>query len=99
SSKTVSLQLDPPQTGSTSAVLTSLNCATASYSSAGTDSCAVTLSAAAPSGGISISVSSNNAAVAVPGGVTVPAGATSAAFSVTVGSVATTQSATITATA
>jgi hypothetical protein len=43
----------------------------------------VTLSAAAPSGGAAVSLTSNSTAATVPPGVTVAAGATSATFSVT----------------
>ena len=62
----------------------------------------VTLTSAAPAGGIVVTLSSSNAAVAsVPavGNVTVPAGATNATFSVTTIAVTASSSATITATA
>jgi hypothetical protein len=59
----------------------------------------VTLSAAAPSAGFVVSLSSSNATLArVPASVTVAAGATSASFTVTTAAVNDTQSATITAT-
>jgi hypothetical protein len=59
----------------------------------------VTLTAAAPSGGLVVSLSSSNPGVAgVPASVTVPAGATSATFTVTTTAVYDTRSATITAT-
>jgi hypothetical protein len=59
----------------------------------------VTLTAAAPSGGFVVSLSSSNPGLAsVPANVTVPAGATSANFTVTTTAVNDTQSATITAT-
>jgi hypothetical protein len=79
------------------AALSALSCSTGSMMGSGTDSCTVTLSAAAPSGGLSVSVSSGNAAVAVPATVTVPANATSAGFTATVSSVATAQTVTLTA--
>jgi len=51
----------------------------------GTDSCTVTLNAAADSGGFAVSLGqATNSAVAVPATVTVPAGATSASFAATV---------------
>lgn len=42
----------------------------------------VTLNEAAPTGGVAVALSSDNAAVAVPASITVPAGATSATFTV-----------------
>jgi len=57
----------------------------------------VTLAAAAPSGGLVVSLTSSNAVATVPGSVTVPAGATSAGFSVSTRTVTATTSATITA--
>jgi hypothetical protein len=59
----------------------------------------VGLSAAAPSGGFTVSLASNNGAVTVPASVTVAAGATSASFTATVSSVSTAQTATLTASA
>ena len=64
---------------------------------AGTDGCTVTLSAAAPSGGESVTLSSSDGVVSVPATVTVPANATTAGFSATVASFSTSQSATLTA--
>jgi hypothetical protein len=65
----------------------------------GTDSCTVTLNAAAASGGFAVSLSSNNSAVTVPATVTVAAGATSASFSATVSSVSTAATVSLTASA
>ena len=79
-------------------VLSALSCSNASITGSGTDACTVTLSAAAPSSGLSVSLSSSNTAVSVPATVTVPANATSAGFTATVSSVATAQAATLTAT-
>jgi hypothetical protein len=76
-----------------------LSCASGTVTGAGTDACTVTLSAAAPSGGTSVSLASNNAAVTVPATVTVAANATSAGFKATVSAVSSTQSVTLTATA
>ena len=72
-------------------------CNNSSMTGAGTDACTVTLSGSAPTGGSSVSLSSNNSAVVVPASVTVPAAATSVAFSATVTAVSTAQSVTITA--
>ncbi|MGB9291109.1 MAG: choice-of-anchor D domain-containing protein [Terracidiphilus sp.] len=68
-------------------VLTALSCASGSMSSAGTDSCTVTLNAAAAGGGFTVNLASNNSAVTVPASVTVAAGATSASFTATISSV------------
>ena len=60
----------------------------------------VTLTSAAPSGGLVVSLSSNNTVAAtVPPSVTVPAGSTSATFTVSTNSVSNSQSSTIIATA
>ncbi len=63
----------------------------------GTDSCTVILNTAAASGGLTVSLASNNSAVGVPATVTVAAGATSASFTANISSVSTTQTATLTA--
>jgi hypothetical protein len=84
---------------STAGALSSLSCGTTSYTAAGTDACTVTLSAAAPTGGLAVTLASNNTAVTVPASVTVPVGATTAAFTATVAAVTSTQTATLTATA
>ncbi len=47
----------------------------------------VTLSGAAPSGGVAVSLSDNSAATGVPASVTVPAGSSSAAFEITTSTV------------
>jgi Abnormal spindle-like microcephaly-assoc'd, ASPM-SPD-2-Hydin len=77
--------------------LSALSCASGSVIGAGTDSCTVTLSTAAPNGGITINLASNNAAVTTPAAVTVPAGSLTASFTASIGAVATAQSAIITA--
>jgi Abnormal spindle-like microcephaly-assoc'd, ASPM-SPD-2-Hydin len=84
---------------STAGALSALSCATSSYTAAGTDACTVTLSSAAPTGGLAVALASNNTSVTVPASVTVTAGATTAGFSATVAAVSTTQTATLTATA
>ena len=84
--------------GTGSSVLSALSCGTASYAGAGSDACTVSLNAAAPAGGLSISLSSNQAAVTVPSSVTVPAGSTSAGFTAAVSSVSTSEAVALTAT-
>jgi hypothetical protein len=80
-------------------VLSSLSCSTASMTGAATDACTVALTAAAPSGGFTVALASNNSAVVVPASVTVAAGAASASFSAAVSSVTTTQAVTVSANA
>ncbi len=81
------------------AALSELTCGSASMTGAGSDSCTVTLNAAAASGGVSVSLASSNAAVSVPATVTVPANATSAGFTASVSSVTSAQAVTLTASA
>jgi hypothetical protein len=83
----------------TPATLSALFCASGSITASGTDACTVMLNAAAGSGGLSVSLSSSNAAVTLPSTVTVPANATSVAFSATITSFTTAQTVTLTAAA
>ncbi|MGB6193389.1 MAG: choice-of-anchor D domain-containing protein [Terracidiphilus sp.] len=101
STKAFTVKLNPAssQPGSTSPTLAGLSCRSAAMSAAGTDACTVTLSAAAPAGGITVALASNNAAAKVPASVSVSANATSASFSTTVSAVTTVQSVALTATA
>ncbi len=78
-------------------VLTELNCANGSITGASSDTCTITLNATAASGGLDVSLASNDSAVVVPASVTVPAGAISASFTVSVSPVTTVQAATLTA--
>ena len=57
----------------------------------------VTLSGAAPGGGVTVSLSENSASTTVPASVTVPSGSTSASFTITTSSVTTATTSTITA--
>ncbi len=84
---------------SSTPTLTGLNCTSSTMTAAGTDNCTVTLNTAAASGGLSVSLSSNNSSVTVPASVSVAAGATSASFAAAVSSVSTAQTATLTASA
>jgi hypothetical protein len=92
-SKNLTLQLNPPVPPSLSAI----SCANSSLTGAASTACTVTLSAAAPSGGAIVSLSSNDAAVAVPANVSVQAATTSAGFTAAASTVTTAQTATITA--
>jgi Abnormal spindle-like microcephaly-assoc'd, ASPM-SPD-2-Hydin len=82
-----------------SAALSALSCSNASMTGAGSDTCTVTLSSAAGSGGVSVGLASSNAAVTVPATVAVAANATSASFAATASSVTAAQSVTLTASA
>jgi hypothetical protein len=86
------LTLEPVATGPSATALTlSPSTVTSGASSTGT----VTLSGAAPTGGLAVSLASSSAVASVPASVTVPGGATSASFTV---STSGSGSATITAT-
>src|ERR1035437_5794769 len=99
SNHTASISLQGKGSESGTAVLSSLSCSSASMTGSGTDACTVTLNGAAPSAGLTVSISSSNAAVTVPATVAVPANATSAGFAATVSSVSSDQAVTLTATA
>ena len=74
-----------------------VSCATSTITGAGTDSCTVTLNAAAASGGMTVNLLSSSAAVTVPSTVTVPEGQTSASFTATVATVPVMQNVALTA--
>ena len=80
------------------AALDGISCKSTTLTGAGSDSCSVVLSAVASSG-MTVSLSSNNPAISVPGTVTVPANATSVAFTVTVAAVTSAETAVLTASA
>ena len=78
-------------------VVAGLSCVNGSITGSGTDSCTVTLNAAAASGGFTVSLASNNALVSVPTSVTVAAGASSVNFTANVSPVSSTEAAMLTA--
>jgi hypothetical protein len=82
-----------------SALLSAFSCTNTSMTGSGTNACTVTLSAAAPAGGLSVGLSSNNTAVTVPATVTVAANAISAPLMATVSAVTTAQAVTLGASA
>jgi hypothetical protein len=84
----------PPASASVSALSVSPTTVVGGESATGT----VTLTAAAPAGGMVVSLSDDSPAVSVPASVNVPGGATSVSFTVTTTSVTTSTSATISAT-
>jgi uncharacterized protein (TIGR03437 family) len=77
--------------------VSTLQCTPASLASGAASTCTVTLSKAAPTGGSSVAISSNNAALIVPMSVAVVAGATTANFTATAGTFAASQAVTVTA--
>jgi hypothetical protein len=80
-------------------LVSSVTCSSTSLLQAATSSCTVTLTQPAPSGGTSVTLSSNNVLLTLPTSVTVPAGATSANFTALAAlSVLSNQNAIITAT-
>src|SRR5580658_5805033 len=87
------------QGGTAAAVLSGLSCASAPMTGSGTVACTVTLTAAAPSGGLSATLSSSSVDVTVPATVTVPENASSTLFTATVSPVANAQSVTLAASA
>ena len=94
--KTDVLTLYPPATSASS--LSKVSCGTQTLTGPTTKACSVYLSAATESQ-ITVSLSSSNSALQVPGSVTVPAGATTGGFSVTASAVTTTENVTLTASA
>jgi hypothetical protein len=90
---TVTLSLNANEGVTLSSVSVNPTAVTAGTAATGT----VTLSGAAPSGGLSVALSSNNAAATVPGSVLVPAGTNTATFNIATNTVSTTANATITA--
>ncbi len=79
--------------------LSSVACSAAAVTSAGPIACTLTLSGAAPAGGLNVNVSSSSAEVTVPSPVMVQPNAAQAGFTATVSAFSSTQAATLTATA
>jgi hypothetical protein len=90
-SQTASLTLVAPM------LVSSLACNPTSVNSGASTTCTLTLNQSAPTGGTVVALSDNNASLTVPASAIVPASATSATFTATVGTITTTQTATITA--
>jgi uncharacterized protein (TIGR03437 family) len=78
-------------------VPSTLTCSPASLNSGGTSTCTVTLSVAAPTGGVTVNLSSSNSLLTVPATVSVGAAATTATFTATAGTITSSQTATVTA--
>ena len=86
-----------PTEGGTAPTLSALSVNPASVTGGTSSTGTVTLTAAAPGGGVVVSLSDSSTATTVPANVTVPSGATSANFTITTGSVTTATTSTITA--
>lgn len=84
---------------STSPTPTELACTPSSLTGAGTTTCTVSLSVAAPSGGTVVTLTSSNTSVTLPASTTVAAGATTSSFTAQASAVSATQTATLTAVA
>lgn len=80
-----------------SVLVSSLSCNPATLGPNASSTCTVTLTQAAPTGGSTVAISDNNAALTTPGSVTVAAGSTRGTFSATTGSFTGSQSVTVTA--
>ena len=92
-SQTTTINLTAPRP----LMLSSLVCNPTNLRSGAVTSCTVTLSQAAPNGGMVLGLASNNNLLTVPLSVTVPVNATSATFTATAGNIGTNQSANLTA--
>lgn len=90
--ETYGINLIPP-------VPSSLTCASASITGAGSDTCTVTLTAGAPSSGLTVYLASKSTYVSVPSTVLVAGGSTAASLTASATAVPTAQSATLRATA
>jgi trimeric autotransporter adhesin len=91
--RSASLSLTAPAT------LSGLTCAASTILTPGSTECTITLTKAAPGGGFTVTLTSDNASTTIPGTVTVPAGAMSAGFTATAAALETDQDAVLTATA
>lgn len=77
--------------------LSAFTCGQTSITGAGSDTCSLKLNTSTPSGGMSVNLSSGNAAVKLPATVTVPAGASSVSFNANISAVNSAQSVTLAA--
>lgn len=81
-----------------SAEINSLTCDEAKMSGAGSDSCTVAASMAAPTSGLQVHLSSNSSAIKVPTSVKIPAGSSSVKFAASISKVSSDETGVITAT-
>ncbi len=78
-------------------VMTGLSCLAGTLLTPASTTCTLSLSSAAPAGGISIALVSNNPSLSIPANVTVAAGQITASFNATAAAVSGNQTATVTA--
>ncbi len=97
--KSIYVSLLPTTAPSSEPVVSYFSCGASSFTGTSSTSCTVALTAAAPSGGVSVIVTSSNGAVKVPSSVLVAAGASKASLTADVSQVSSTQTATLTASA
>ena len=88
---------DASTVATSAATVSAVSCTGATITGAGTDSCTVTLSAPADSGGDTVSLASSDSALTVPSSVLIGANRSSATFTAIAAAVSATQTATITA--
>lgn len=97
--KSTTLQINP---SATLPGVSGLSCSPSSFVGPGSSTCAVTLNATAPTGGVVVGLTSTDPAgnvVTIPSSVTVPAGATKVGFTASAPAVTVTHTATVTASA
>jgi hypothetical protein len=90
-SRTFTVKVLPAIGSSGSAALSGFTCASNRVSSNSSMSCAITLAAAAPAGGVKVAVSTSSPAVNAPAIVSVPAGVTGVSFVISAGTVSSTE--------
>lgn len=78
--------------------ISAISCSATTITGSGADSCKVTLSGAAPAGGLIVALASSSTNLAVPGSVTVPATSTTANFVANASAVSSKQTAKLTGT-
>lgn len=78
-------------------LVSNLQCAAGTLTSNSGTICTVTISSAAPAGGIAVTITDTSPALTIPASVTVPASATSVSFPVTTGSISDPQTSVVTA--
>ena len=83
--------------GTTLPTVTGLTCSPNTVQTPGNSTCTLALSGAAPSGGMSVSVSDDDAALTIPASVTVASGASTATFTASASSCSYSQTANVTA--
>ena len=84
---------------SQTSALSAISCNPTTIASPGSAACAVTLTGAAPTGGLSVGLTSSDPVATVPASISIPAGASSVGFTASATTVTTTHSVTLNASA